>query len=171
MYLRAVLCRTNANARRQVTKQKKGNAELSKIALWMIAFGLNGNHCTWSAWDLPKNDLVREGDVSFSPHISRLMDVSALLYPSCARPLTTIKEELQTKNNFIALSQSWCSPKELLFFSLTHSFLSKVLLSVLTHIINTTKSSGKPSNSKLSLTSLNVRLWTQGLYFQVIMFN
>lgn len=124
MYLRAVLCRTNANARRQVTKQKKGNAELSKIALWMIAFGLNGNHCTWSAWDLPKNDLVREGDVSFSPHISRLMDVSALLYPSCARPLTTIKEELQTKNNFIALSQSWCSPKELLFFlSRTRFFL------------------------------------------------
>lgn len=33
MYLRAVLCRTNANARRQVTKQRKGNAELSKIAL------------------------------------------------------------------------------------------------------------------------------------------
>ena len=33
IYLRAVLCRTNANARRQVTKQKKGNAELSKIAL------------------------------------------------------------------------------------------------------------------------------------------
>lgn len=122
MYLRAVLCRTNANARRQVTKQKKGNAELSKIALWMIAFGLNGNHCTWSAWDLPRNDLVKEGDVSFSPHISRLMDVSALLYPSCARPLTTIKEELQSKNNFIPLSQSWCSPKELLFFS--HALVS-----------------------------------------------